>query len=430
MKKQFPGYYKLEESELSELWRECTFVLDANTLLNLLRYPKESRDLMFSMLESVQDRIWIPHQAALEYHVILEKVIYEQKNQYGTLEKECIVELEKLTSKLKNLLHSNISTDVMVKSLEQSKETIKSELLTQKEQQPNLLHIKEKINKLIGDNVGPEFSQSELDKIYSEGSQRYESKTPPGFMDNQKKYAFYHNGVKYQAAYGDLILWKQVLKFAEKEDIKSIVLISDDRKEDWIFEVNGEKKGIHPYLINEFNKQSGGKAFLSYNSLQFISTATEFLSYKSDVTVSDAIKEIETVYQKEDSDLKKKRISLGQYNNELLETLRSKFLEERQEDIVEVTVPHYYNITFNVNTEKFLPKNEEDYLLEHLNTLFDLRFKDANILEIYYSDGVANILVKFPYSATSLEFLKHTIMVSLKKYSYDDLFEIIEVSEF
>ena len=39
MKSQMIGFYRPSEDEFKEIWDKATFVLDANVLLNLYRYP-------------------------------------------------------------------------------------------------------------------------------------------------------------------------------------------------------------------------------------------------------------------------------------------------------------------------------------------------------------------------------------------------------
>jgi hypothetical protein len=44
MKKLFPGFYQPIEKEFQSLWKNCIFILDANVLLNLYRYPSEAKN--------------------------------------------------------------------------------------------------------------------------------------------------------------------------------------------------------------------------------------------------------------------------------------------------------------------------------------------------------------------------------------------------
>lgn len=68
MEEKFPGYRKLQEEDFSRLWNECIFVFDTNVLLNLYRYKTSTRDELLRIFDKIKDRIWIPHQVALEYH--------------------------------------------------------------------------------------------------------------------------------------------------------------------------------------------------------------------------------------------------------------------------------------------------------------------------------------------------------------------------
>lgn len=67
MKNSFFGYYHPREEELHELWETCLFVLDANVLLNLYRYSPGTSASLINILTEISNRLWIPHQVALEY---------------------------------------------------------------------------------------------------------------------------------------------------------------------------------------------------------------------------------------------------------------------------------------------------------------------------------------------------------------------------
>lgn len=67
MKDLFPGYYSPSDEEFSELWQKCIFIFDTNVLLDFYEYNDETREDFFEVLEAIKDRLWIPHQVALEY---------------------------------------------------------------------------------------------------------------------------------------------------------------------------------------------------------------------------------------------------------------------------------------------------------------------------------------------------------------------------
>ncbi|MFM7370860.1 MAG: PIN-like domain-containing protein, partial [Sphaerospermopsis kisseleviana] len=64
MRSVFVGYFRPKDDELSQMWSEGIFVVDANVLLNLYRYSSGTRKELEKALEAVKDRIFITHQAA------------------------------------------------------------------------------------------------------------------------------------------------------------------------------------------------------------------------------------------------------------------------------------------------------------------------------------------------------------------------------
>lgn len=87
MKSSFPGYYRPTKNELTEMWETCLFVLDANVLLNLYRYSPKTREELLDILKGISDRLWVPHQAALEYQRNRIDVIEQQASTYDRIQK-------------------------------------------------------------------------------------------------------------------------------------------------------------------------------------------------------------------------------------------------------------------------------------------------------------------------------------------------------
>ena len=67
MKKSFKEYYPLSSEEKKKIWDEATFIFDANILLDLYQYSEKTRKEFLGILDNLSDRIWLPHQFALEY---------------------------------------------------------------------------------------------------------------------------------------------------------------------------------------------------------------------------------------------------------------------------------------------------------------------------------------------------------------------------
>jgi hypothetical protein len=120
------------------------------------------------------------------------------------------------------------------------------------------------IGRLYDGKVGEPFSPEELKKIFEEGEVRYANQIPPGFLDAQK------DGDK---KYGDLILWKEMIRYASDKKV-DVLFVTDDAKEDWWWKTQGETIGPLPELRQEFNKQTD-QVFYSYSPLTFIKKISE-----------------------------------------------------------------------------------------------------------------------------------------------------------
>lgn len=152
-----------------------------------------------------------------------------------------------LQGELSDLRHSNINADRINELLKGFENKIKDEIKLQESSQPDLDLIKEKIDVLFTGKLGPEYTQMKLNEIYELGNKRYENKIPPGYKDSKEKDAkvTFTNGLEYIDKYGDLIYWFQILDKSKDQLVKSIILITDDNKEDWVLTIKGQKKVLN-----------------------------------------------------------------------------------------------------------------------------------------------------------------------------------------
>jgi len=129
MKKIFPGYYRPTEEEFSNLWNSCLFVLDANVLLNLYRYSQETSNELIQILKQISDRLWVPHQAALEYQKNRLQTIAKQLEEYDKIQKLVKDSKKKLKDELDSLgKHSHIKADNLMKIMQKACNTIEKNL--------------------------------------------------------------------------------------------------------------------------------------------------------------------------------------------------------------------------------------------------------------------------------------------------------------
>ncbi len=96
--------------------------------------------------------------------------------------------------------------------------------------------------------VGEGFYNEDIDKIKKEGESRYKTKTPPGYCDGNQKQ---------DNEYGDLFIWKEIIRYAKEND-KDVIFVTQDVKEDWWFKEKGKTIGpryeLRETIIDYLNK--------------------------------------------------------------------------------------------------------------------------------------------------------------------------------
>lgn len=273
MRKKFIGFYNPTTSEIDDAWSNGVFAFDANTLLNLYRYTDHTRKDFLSALKTIKDKLFLPYQAAYEYHNNRLDVIEGIEKSYEDLYN---IFPENFTKNLKSLIyqykkHPTISIDKIEKIHEDFLGNIQKELDKQKAKHPNFKtndEILDELSDLFDNSVGEEFTKEDLIKIYKEGENRYSNEIPPGYKDfpNKQKKGQRH-------IYGDLIIWKELLNLAKTKK-QPLIFITDDRKEDWWTIQKGKTIRPREELIKEFYDITGIR-ILIYNADNFLSFAKD-----------------------------------------------------------------------------------------------------------------------------------------------------------
>lgn len=289
MKEKFSEYYKISEAELKKHWEEDIFSFDANVLLNLYRYTPKTRDAFFNLLEKIKDRIWIPYQAALEYQRNRLIVINAQKEAYKEIREVLEKKKGEIESKLNSFKkHPYLQATELKMQIESAFEAIGKDLDKLESNHPDYLTedpIWERLTNLLKGKIGEDFSKEDLDKICKEGKKRYEESIPPGYMDFKSK-----KNESEKNLYGDLLIWKQLIE--KTKTLKgSIILITDDLKEDWWYKFQGKTISPRPELIKEF-KDETKKRINIYQADKFLELANSTLQQK---TTKEAIEEIRRI---------------------------------------------------------------------------------------------------------------------------------------
>lgn len=153
----------------------------------------------------------------------------------------------------------------------------------------------------------------------TEGEERYKQKIPPGFKDGAKS-GDSEVFVEKCRKYGDLIVWSQVIDKAI-ESGKGVVLVTDDKKEDWWEKFKGKTVGPRPELVKEF-KDRANNTFHMYQADRFLELARENLDEQVSEEVVAEIREV-----KRRDKIAYKRMKELEYLNRRKHELNSLFKE-------------------------------------------------------------------------------------------------------
>jgi hypothetical protein len=247
MRDIFDEYYTPNDDEYRKFLTEGTIVLDANVLLAPYKLDADTRRQVFSILDSVQDRLWVPYQAGWEFFENRPGVIAGEDKVYQDLEKP----IKDAKSKLETHF-STLRAHPVVTPEEQTR------LMRHVEDALAIVHrlsggrdgkledalrsdaVLEQWQRLLAGRLGDAPSQDVLSERVELAKDRYSRKTPPGYMDAEKE----------SNTYGDALLWLELLD-KSKGNPGHFLLITNDTKEDWYRRQSGRTIGPRVELVRE-----------------------------------------------------------------------------------------------------------------------------------------------------------------------------------
>lgn len=245
MKSKFPAYHRIHPDVLLKRFDDCIFMFDACALLDIYRMKREVTDDVFKVMEHLKEQIRIPYHVAEEYfdniHVVLKTQITNIKGSQTDFNKF----IQALESKRSQPYISKKAAELLGKLKQQVEKDFKEQEKYIKEQ---LIYgeYQNRMNDLLEGKVLEPFSKEELAEIEKEGEQRREAKIPPGYKDADKS----------SNRNGDLINWKEMLRYA-KDTGKCIVIVSSEIKEDWVIREQGCTICLRYELLKEFYETVG-----------------------------------------------------------------------------------------------------------------------------------------------------------------------------
>jgi hypothetical protein len=300
MKNLFPEFNQPSDEQFSELWKDALISFDANVLLNVFQYGHSTLHTFMDLLDQLQGRLWLTHQAAYEYQKNRNSRIRAQEVALKT--PPALAKLEEVYRNIKNLHHPiidyedlSIAANDLIKAIQKPMQS--SESMDKYRQRCAEMHAR--INTLFDGKVGDPYSPEDLAKYQKEAADRFSKLIPPGFMDKDKLKVIEQEkkdpkGILLPDPYGDAIIWFQLLDQAKSQKSRPIIFVTDDQKVDWWWSESGRSIGPRPELIAEMKKAGG--SFYMYDSQNFMMHAAKYVSKPpTKENLDSAIKELQSV---------------------------------------------------------------------------------------------------------------------------------------
>lgn len=265
-----------KKSDLQELLQTASICLDTNALINLFRYSTTTCDEWLDALEAIKGRLILPHQVGIEFYRNLPGLPKGLDQEYTKVETALSSQKKHFVTAMeyargRHPAFADEKLEEKAKSLLEQLDTLLSE--AKREYKESLGHpeqidtLSKRVEDLFDKTTLTGFTRAKLMQIYAEGAHRYELLIPPGFEDAKQKPGY--------RKYGDLVIWKELLRYAKKNH-KSVILVTADDKDDWWDGTKGKRKGPRQELREEFHEKTG-QEFYAYSPQQFLKLIQKLL---------------------------------------------------------------------------------------------------------------------------------------------------------
>ena len=285
LREAFPGQFRPTPVEFEHLWEDGLFVLDTNVLLNLYRYSHSTRDELLKVLNVLTEKLFVPHQIGEEFLDRRLSTIRTQREGFSTLRARVTNIRSEIETDLRDVLRLRSGEelpdglrDALEEVPAEGYETLSERLealemdLPRSSNSPDDDEVWAAVELLVDGKLGRAYREEDLREVEEEAELRRKANIPPGFKDKRP---------------GDYILWRQTLDEAKRMK-KPVVLVTDDRKEDWWWKVRGETLGPHPALVAELRREVG-MPFYMYTPERLMTEARDRLNVDvSDESISEA----------------------------------------------------------------------------------------------------------------------------------------------
>lgn len=242
--------------------------LDANVLLDLYRFNDAGRDGVLEVLAKLGDRVWVSHQAALEFWRTRISVIDNRNKSTETVLGVLTEQRQKALNAIAAWGRSTFVPDAEEAAirdvLEKASDRIEALIEEQAEESGKFSHdvtedsVVQRLFDLLEGKVGQPLPPEEHADALKEAARRVKERVPPGYRDAEKEKDGNPDG-----AAGDYLVWHQSLLEAKQRGLP-LMIVTSDLKEDWWWR---NPKGPQVYgprgeLVEEALRVTGAKCYM------------------------------------------------------------------------------------------------------------------------------------------------------------------------
>jgi DNA-binding transcriptional MerR regulator len=291
LRDQFQHFYMPNEETVATEITTGLVTPDTNVLLSLYRFQRGARDELLGLFEKLQDRLWIPHQVGLEFHRNRLNVIYEQESYFGKTPKDLNDSINGLQGKVRAFRARIALRADNIKAIEDGiarlREVIGQEIINADNANKISLDdhasddVLARIDALFENRVGEPMTTADMEDARVEAQRRADAGIPPGYKDKHKDQG---------DPAGDYLIWRQLKMEATKRNVP-VVLVTDDRKEDWYEIFKGRALGARRELREEMMTEAG-VPLLIMTTETFLLQAGKYLNFEVSSETVDQAKEL------------------------------------------------------------------------------------------------------------------------------------------
>jgi predicted nucleic acid-binding protein len=295
----FTRLYVVDSEELQLAYSTGLIVVDSNVLLDLYRVSETPRSRLLALLERFSDRLFVPHQVAMEVHRERLAALKGRERTLRDREQNLHSALGSANSAVDGIASRAYEGGDRASAIKESIGKAFAESFSFLDEvrrnfdlgaddlaggkvDPVMQRLQELLVGRVGRAVDP--TQRQVD--VAEGLRRVAAKIPPGIKDREK------GG---EGPAGDYLAWLDVLRRARKVKPPFVVMITSDvNEDDWSLTQDGVVVGPNPMLSAELLDITGAKLLLRTTE-QLLSSDAALLGESLPPAVSEEFRNLREV---------------------------------------------------------------------------------------------------------------------------------------